>query len=267
MRLKTFSINNFILILVSLAVGILAFGLSYFVINHYVSSSVSEADYYQTMNKVNKDNFDYFLKTGAGKSGVERAKISVNDPVTMPELKGKFSYIERDEEEYLPHTETYTDSKGHTHSRIVWSWKHTGSNVVRSKEYLINDSKTESVIDMIKKDFNVTDKDVNKVESKGVFFKHSSYTENGYYYKDGETRFSYTTEPIKNTLTALVKLKQNKIYPLNGSSISTTKRSVKQIKKQYNNSADVAQKLMILAPIIGLLASIVTAIVFYKMEN
>lgn len=267
MRLKIFLINNYLSIVICLAVGVLTCGLSYFLINKYISSSVDEAYFYQTMQKADKNTFDYFLKTGVGKSGIEKAKITVNDPVTMPELKGEFSYIEREEEEYLPHEETYTDSKGNTHSRTVWSWEHTGSDLVRSKDYLINGVKTESIVDMTKKDFNVTDKDVNKVESKGIFFKHSSYTERGYYYKDRETRFSYTTEPVANTLTALVKFKENKIYPLNGKVISTTKQSVNQIKKQYNDNADVAQKLIILAPIIGLLVSIITAIVIYKTEN
>lgn len=71
------------------------------------------------------EKFGYIKRTNAGDFLAEGTLIAI-DPVSIPELKGRYMKIEKVKERYTMHTQTYTtsDGKGHTqtHTRTYWSW-------------------------------------------------------------------------------------------------------------------------------------------------
>ena len=85
----------------------------------------------------NTDLFQYGMDTNVGNAFVYGELKSV-DTVTYPEIGGAYMYVEKVEEHYNMHTETYTttDSKGHTqvHTRTYWSWDYAGSEDKEGKE-------------------------------------------------------------------------------------------------------------------------------------
>ena len=85
----------------------------------------------------NTDLFQYGMDTNVGNAFVY-GELKAVDTVTYPEIGGAYMYVEKVEEHYNMHTETYTttDSKGHTqvHTRTYWSWDYAGSEDKEGKE-------------------------------------------------------------------------------------------------------------------------------------
>ena len=85
----------------------------------------------------NTDLFLYGMDTNVGNAFVY-GELKAVDTVTYPEIGGAYMYVEKVEEHYNMHTETYTttDSKGHTqvHTRTYWSWDYAGSEDKEGKE-------------------------------------------------------------------------------------------------------------------------------------
>ena len=103
-----------------------------FVISDSIQESLLEKyQVYDTAVKIDSDEdlFRYGMKTDVGHAFVY-GKLKTIDPVTFPEIKGEYSYIEREEQEYRKHTrwvtETYEDSEGNQKTRQVeeeyWTW-------------------------------------------------------------------------------------------------------------------------------------------------
>jgi len=100
--------------------------------------------------KVNDpEKFGYIKRTNAGDFLAEG--ILVADPVSIPDLSGKYMAIKRDKERYTMHTQTYTttDGKGHTtvHTRTYWSWDvvHTDKWVSDSVTFLSQRFKLKNI--------------------------------------------------------------------------------------------------------------------------
>ncbi len=85
----------------------------------------------------NTNLFQYGMDTNVGNAFVY-GELKAIDTVTYPEIGGAYMYVEKVEEHYNMHTETYTttDSKGHTqvHTRTYWSWDYAGSEDKEGKE-------------------------------------------------------------------------------------------------------------------------------------
>lgn len=82
----------------------------------------------QTVSSVtvsDDEKFGYIKRTNAGDFLAE-GKLCAIDPVSLPEIEGKYLEIEKVKERYTQHTRHYTttDSKGHTHhhTQVYWSW-------------------------------------------------------------------------------------------------------------------------------------------------
>ncbi|MCI8383779.1 MAG: hypothetical protein HFJ33_02780 [Clostridia bacterium] len=86
---------------------------------------------YDTATQIDDDKelFEYGMKTNVGYAFVY-GELKTLDPVSYPEVSGKYSYIKKEEQEYRRHsrkvTRTYTDSKGKTHTKTeieyYWTW-------------------------------------------------------------------------------------------------------------------------------------------------
>lgn len=103
-----------------------------FTISEKIRQSLLE-DYqvYDTAAQIDDDKelFEYGMKTNVGYAFVY-GELKTLDPVSYPEVSGKYSYIKKEEQEYRRHsrtvTKTYTDSKGKTHTKTeieyYWTW-------------------------------------------------------------------------------------------------------------------------------------------------
>lgn len=125
--------------------------------------------FYQTANRIdNKNDFNYLLETGAGRSIIQ-SKISTNDPVTLPQIstKKKFIQIKAIHQEYLSHIETYetTDSKGNVemHTRIVSDWETINRETKTSKTIMFfNHSYSVEIFNLSKYEEDIPVKDIDK---------------------------------------------------------------------------------------------------------
>lgn len=111
-----------------------------FVIHGKISDNLmNEYQKYNTALQIdnNSEMFSYGMRTDIGNAFVH-GDLKAVDIVTYPEIGGAYMYVEKVEEHYNMHTETYTttDSKGHTqvHTRTYWSWDYADSEDMQCKE-------------------------------------------------------------------------------------------------------------------------------------
>jgi hypothetical protein len=114
-------------------------GLGVWISNPIVSSLTKNA--LETVSAVqikDSDKFGYIKRTNAGRFLAEGPLVA-NDTITIPDIPGQFSYIEKVKEVYTRHTEVYTttDGKGHvkTHTRTYWSWDVKGREKFETEDY------------------------------------------------------------------------------------------------------------------------------------
>lgn len=114
-----------ILVSVVIAALMIMFG---FLISTKWSESQQESDIkYNKAIQIdnNTELFQYGMDTNVGNAFVY-GELKAVDPVTYPEIGGKYMYVRKVEEHYNKHTKkvTTTDSKGkkHTRTETYWSW-------------------------------------------------------------------------------------------------------------------------------------------------
>lgn len=245
---------------ISISVGAAVLGMSYLISNTVTENMSQTAYYYRTAQKADdKKQFDYLFKTQAGRIGVNKAEITVSDPVKeFPELKGKYSYVEKTREDYTMHTSTSTNSKGHTTTRTWWQWDYEGSDDYSSKEFFINGKRTKTKVDFPSDDLKLDDKNFDISKAGNGLFSRIGFG-GDYYYKNSYTRFSYAVSPIKETATAWISVNDDGIYPLTSAydTIATTTRSVDEVNKDYVSSIKETGSNIIIA---GFFISIAAAI-------
>ncbi len=237
--------------------------IGYVLANNYVSGSNQQATYYQTMQVADdKTRMEYLMQTEAGRTGINRATIKADKPVSLDELIGQYQFIKRTKEEYTMHTRTYTttDSKGHstTHTETYWTWDYAGSESKQSENVLINGVKTKSSeIDLPTKDLELKKNMLNNKITYGIFFKHKGWISGNDYYTDSSTRYSYEYTPTITKYTIFAILKSKQILPLQGQSkIQTYNQSVENVKKQYNQTAKGAKVAYIVVLVISIIVGL-----------
>lgn len=233
--------------------------IGYVLASNYVSDSNQQATYYQTMQVAeDKARMEYLMQTGAGRTGINRATIKTDKPVSLDELTGQYQFIKRTKEEYTMHTRTYTttDGKGHstTHTETYWTWDYAGSVNKQSDNVFINGVKTKSSeIDLPTKDLELKKSMLDNKITYGIFFKHKGWIDGHYYYTDSSTRYSYEYTPTITKYTIFAILKEKQILPLQGQSkIQTYNKSVENVKKQYNQTAREAKVAYIIVLVISI---------------
>lgn len=249
--------------IISLVTFIVSGSIGFILSNNFISNANQQASYYQTMQVANDtDRMNYLMSTSGGRTGINKAKIHAVDSVKRDELNKDYQYIERTREEYTMHTETYTttDSKGNStiHTRTYWSWDYDGSESKQAKYVTVNGFKIKSsAIDLPQYDLDLKDNMFNKNIEYGMFFKHKGSVRGNYYYVGADTRYKYSFTPVDSKLTLFAVLGQNKISPLQGENIiTTTNKTVKHVKENYNESAKSAHLIYIVSFVLSLLLSI-----------
>lgn len=143
-----------------------------------------------TLNYCINSQVDEFLIRGTAKA---------DNPVTLEELTGEYSYIRRTKYHYESHTETYTvtvsDGNGKSHietkTRIVWDWENKGS-----------DKWSTNTVTLLNKTFtfNNTSHSSRTIRYKDYAAKETStWKDNHYYYTDDNTRYEYEVIPLEYT--------------------------------------------------------------------
>ena len=115
-------------ILFSTIIFSLMLGLGVWLSNPILSSVHEKELRYASSVRVYTDSeFDYIRRTDAGDFLAE-GRLSAIDPVSIPDIPGKYMEISKEKEKYTMHVQTYTtsDGKGHTtvHKRTYWSLDH-----------------------------------------------------------------------------------------------------------------------------------------------
>lgn len=124
-------------ILFSVIIIVIMVTLGFF-INNKVTDSVAESNeaFYKSVKiDNNNDQFVYGMDTSMGDALVYGDFQSI-DPVSLPELRGSYWYIEKVSERYTMHTRTVTttDSKGNVSTRVetYYSWDKVGTETKMS---------------------------------------------------------------------------------------------------------------------------------------
>lgn len=120
-----------IIVVVLLVIGFLiASGINVSLLDKYQE--------YDTALQIDNDKelFEYGMRTDIGNAFVY-GTVQAVDPVTYPEIGGKYSHVEKVKERYTMHTRvvTYTDGKGHTHTRTetYWTWDVVDRDYIHSQ--------------------------------------------------------------------------------------------------------------------------------------
>ena len=112
-----------------------------FLISTKWSESQQESDikYNKAIQIDNTDLFQYGIDTNVGNAFVYGDYKAV-DPVSYPDIDGKYMYVRKEKEKYTMHTRTVTttDSKGHTSTRTetYWSWDYVGEESKECKNVI-----------------------------------------------------------------------------------------------------------------------------------
>lgn len=101
------------------------------------SKTNKDAEYNKAARIDTQELFEYGMKTDVGNAFVYGTLEAV-DPVTYPEIDGKYMYLEKVKEEYTMHTRTVTttDSNGKTKTKTetYWTWDEVDREEQKCKE-------------------------------------------------------------------------------------------------------------------------------------
>ena len=120
-------------ILFSITIVCIMVGLGILISNHIMSDwCEKEMSVFSSVKIENDyDKFDYIMRTNAGDFLADGVLEAAN-PVSIPDIKGRYLKIRKVKETYNMHTRTYTtsDGEGHTqtHTEIYWSWDYEGED-------------------------------------------------------------------------------------------------------------------------------------------
>lgn len=204
---------------------------------------LEEYQVYDTAAKVDdKELFEYGMKTNVGYAFVY-GKLKTLDPVSYPEVSGKYSYIEKEEQEYRKHykyvEEEYKDSNRKKHTRKkkkeYWTW-----------DTMNTESKTATKISFLNVEF--------AYEKIPFPSSHEIETVDSGYHK---RNVYYATEPdFQGTLfTSLKKntINNTKFYP---------NQTISETIEDLERGTEI-----IIFWILWILLIIVLVIAFYYLEN
>lgn len=112
-----------------------------FLLGGKISDHIAETnEKFTTATQITDDQqFQYALDTDFG-NVIAYGKLVAEQPVSADDLDGKYAILTKITERYTRHTRevTYTDSKGHTHSRteVYWTWDEIDRKKDSTKTYM-----------------------------------------------------------------------------------------------------------------------------------
>lgn len=165
------------------------------------------------------DTFEYGMRTNVGNAFVY-GELKAVDPVTYPEIGGKYMYVKKVREVYTMHTRTVThtrpDGSTYTTLETYWSWDYDGSEKIASKKLsflgVVFDSKKINIpgtkyIDTIRESGRVRYVYYGtKAKFQGTIFtelKNDTITDNTKFY---ELNIEETMEKLQSNSTVLITL-------------------------------------------------------------
>lgn len=120
---------------VILSIAIVAIML---IVGFFISDNIAarqdekNAEYQKAIQIDDAELFKYGMNTNVGNAFVY-GKLSAVDTVTYKEIGGEYLYIKKVEEHYNRHVITYTDSDGHTRTKVYYTWDYHDSWSKHSK--------------------------------------------------------------------------------------------------------------------------------------
>jgi len=201
-------IFSFVIIAVMLLVG-------FFISNGINNALISKYREYDTALQIDNDQnlFEYSMRTDTGNAFVY-GELKCLDPVTYPEIGGAYSHVEKVKERYTMHTRvvTYTDGKGHTHTRTetYWTWDEVGSWDVYA----------------------------TKISFLNVEFEYGAIPFSGKHYittvnESSDVRYKYYGSPIKECGTLYSNLKNNGINDSKFYNNKNIQETIEWLKSNY----------------------------------
>lgn len=205
------------------------------------------ASLYRTALKTtDKDRFNYIIDSHQG-NVVTNTKLTAADPVRFHEMKSKqkFFAVKRTLEEYTMHTETTTDSKGHTTTRTYWTWDDQGT-----------DSKYSRRLEIFGRKYKTSNFDINSyfahVDAEKLVNDNNGLS--GYYhYIDSDTRYRYEVIPVSITGSFIANTNRGTLAPISGEQI---KISSEHYKDYLNYNLHGGEKKVILVVVLLILIEI-----------
>lgn len=214
-------------------------------INNYYNKQTSV--YRLALKTTNKDKFNYIVDSQQG-NVITYGKLTATNPVRFQEMKPskKFLAVKRTLEEYTMHTETTTDSKGHTTTTIYWSWDDEKTDYKYAKQVELFGRK----YDLSK--FNVNGY-FNYVDADKITNCNNGYSGH-YYYLDGDTRYEYKVIPITISGSFIAQATGGTLKPIKNKSyiILSQEKYKNYLKERQNNNRFVAAFVVVMLSVIEL---------------
>jgi hypothetical protein len=181
-------LSSIAIILVMLMIG---FGIHSAIVQNIIDNNEV---YNKAIKLTSADEFIYGMKTNIGNAFVQ-GELSAVDPVSYPDLTGKYMYVSKETQRYTMHTRTvtYTDSNGkvRTKTETYWTWDRIDFDSKTSKEVFFNTIK-----------FNTSQFDI----------PYDYYIDT---IRNGNIRYIYKGVDLKHNGTILACLKNNNIFNIN----------------------------------------------------
>lgn len=104
-----------------------------------ISGKISqyEMDKNEMYNKAIQINtqemFEYGMRTDVGNAFIY-GELKAVDPVSYPDVSGRYMYLKKVKEKYTKHRRTYKDSDGKKHTKIYWTWDYAGEESQKCTE-------------------------------------------------------------------------------------------------------------------------------------
>lgn len=125
-------------VLFSVIIVVVLLVIGFLIANGINVSLLDKYQEYDTALQIDNDKelFEYGMRTDVGNAFIY-GTVQAVDPVTYPEIGGEYSHAEKVKERYTMHTRvvTYTDGKGHTHTRTetYWTWDVVDRDYIHSQ--------------------------------------------------------------------------------------------------------------------------------------
>lgn len=169
---------------------------------------------YYLATKIDNDNeFQYGVKTSIGNTLSYGTMRAVN-PVSMPEINGKYFYIEKVIEKYNRHTRTEVhtvNGRSYTKTVVYYSWDYYNSEFKKTNEIDFMGVKFNNPINGLP--YERIDLSKYAVDKSNVRFNY--IYNDGFFESVGDTREYYNIVPIEFTGTLEAKLSNNSLQNFN----------------------------------------------------
>lgn len=198
-------------VLFSVIIIVVMLVLGFLIASGINTSLLDKFQEYDTALQIDNDAelFQYGMRTSVGHAFVY-GEVKAVDPVTYPEIGGQYSHVEKVKERYTMHTRivTYTDGKGHTHTRTetYWTWDAVGHEEIHAKKITFLD---------VEFDYGI------------ISFECDDYIET--IKESSHVRYKYYGSPLSSKGTVYTMLENNTIKSATfhrGSDIETTIKSL-----------------------------------------